>query len=471
MISTKSKPLLIIAMMLQVLSCSSGSSSKKAAEIILPQAGKVHEHISCKANTLLTYALYLPTGCSNRFNTAAKQKRYPVIIAFDPHGDGSLPVKRFSSLAEKYGFILMGSNDSKNMQSPAESEAIVAAMLEEAESRLPIDTLAIYVMGFSGGSRVATATAMYRPYIKGVIGCGAGFPSGVQPPNYKFDYFGIVGLGDFNLNEMVSLDKSLGQMNFRHFMLEFDGIHGWPGLKEIEQALAWHNFNAMKDGRIKKNDSVMNLFSSSMTADYDSLVKGKRMLYARQNLAFRISCLEGLSDLAPLKKEIASLEASQAYKLSLKQFDDVLAKEQKEQQMLMEALYSKDIKWWKARLDKYRDNRKPGLNPDDTLMNHRLLAFLGLFCYSNANALLAQNHPEQTKLVISIYNMVEPDNPEPYYMMAILAARQNDTVQAVANLKKACDNGFRSKARAQAQPEFEILKENNVFFDLLKRMK
>lgn len=470
MTSVNLKSVLIITLMLPVLACSSGSN-KNAAEILLPQAGKVHEHISCKANTLLTYALYLPSGCSNRFSTTAKQKRYPLIIAFDPHGDGSLPVKRFSGLAEKYGFILMGSNDSRNMQSPAESEAVVEAMFAEAENRLPVDTLAIYVMGFSGGSRVATATAMFRPYVKGVIGCGAGFPSGVQAPNYKFDYFGIVGLGDFNLNEMVSLDKTLGQMNFRHFVLEFDGIHGWPGSKEIEKALAWHMFNSMKDGHIKKDDSLTGIFSSSMTADYDSLVKQKRMLYARQNLAFRISCLEGLTDLAPLKNQLASLETSQYYKLALKQFNDVLAKEQKEQQMLMGALYSKDLKWWKARIDKYRDNRKPGLTPGDTLMNHRLLAFLGLFCYSNANALLAQNHPEQTMSVVSIYTMVEPDNPEPYYMMAILDARRNDTVQAVSDLKKAYDNGFRNKTRAQSQPEFNILKENTAYFDLIKRMQ
>lgn len=470
MMTAKLNTLLIIALMLPVLACSSGSN-KKSGEIILPQAGKVHEHISCKANTLLTYALYLPSKCSNRFDISAKHERYPVIIAFDPMGDGSLPVKRFSSLAEKYGFILIGSNDSRNMQSPSESEAIVAAMFDEAENRLPIDTLAIYVMGFSGGSRVSTATAMYRPYVKGVIGCGAGFPSGVQPPNYKFDYFGIVGLGDFNLNEMVSLDKTLGQMNFRHFVLEFDGIHGWPGSKEIEKALAWHTFNSMKDGRVKKNDSVLGLFSASMTADYDSLLKQKRMLYARQNLAFRISCMEGLSDVAPLKSMLASLEASRDYQLALKQFNDVLVKEQKEQQMLMDALYSKDIKWWKSRLDKYRDNSKPGLNPDDTLMNHRLLAFLGLFCYSNANALLAQNHADQARSVITVYIMVEPGNPEPYYMLAILAARQNDTLQALSNLKKAYENGFRSKARAQSQPEFEILKGNNSYFELLKRMQ
>ena len=331
------KLILVMALMLPVLSCSPGSNNKEGA-ILLPKTGIVHDHISCNANTLLTYALYLPPGCSNRFDKSSAQKRFPVVLAFDPGGSGSLPVKQFSSLAGKYGFILVGSNDSKNMQSPEESEAVVQAMFEEIENRLPIDTSAIYVMGFSGGSRVATATAIYRPYVKGIIGCGAGFPSGVQPPNYKLNYFGIVGQGDFNLTEMTALDKTLSQMNFRHFILEFDGIHDWPGLREIEKAWDWHLFNAMKDGRLKKNDSIINSFCLGMTADYDSLVNQGRLLYARQNLAYMISCLDGLADVTLLNNQLNTLEASAGYKAALKKFNEVLGREQKEQQMLMEAV-------------------------------------------------------------------------------------------------------------------------------------
>ena len=129
------KLIMILALLLPVLACSSGGS-KKGGIILLPKAGKVHEHISCSANTLFTYALYLPSACNNRFDKSTVQKRFPVILAFDPHGDGSLPVKRFSSLAGKYGFILMGSNDSKNMQSPAESEAVVRQTLHGIRRRL-----------------------------------------------------------------------------------------------------------------------------------------------------------------------------------------------------------------------------------------------------------------------------------------------------------------------------------------------
>jgi len=461
---------LAFLLLLHVFACSSGGSGK-GGTIVLPQPGKVHKHISCYSNNFLTYSLYLPSACSNRFDPSEGQKRFPVILLFDPGGDGSLPVSLYSTLAEKYGFILIGSNDSKNMQLPDQSEAIVQSMFDEAESRLPIDTSAIYVMGFSGGSRVATAAAMYRPIVKGVIGCGAGFPSGVQPPRYRFDYFGIIGRGDFNLSEMVALDGTLTQMGFRHFILEFDGIHGWPGVREADKGMAWHLFNAMRDGRLKKNDSLILVFSEGLSADYDTLVKLRRLMYARQNLAFRISCLDGLADVGSLKTALASLEESEAYKTALKKFNEVIGREQKEQQLLMEALYTKDVKWWNARLEKYKDNNNAKLSPEDTLMNHRILAFLGLFCYSNTSALLKQNNEEQAKKVIVIYSLVEPGNPEPDYILAVLSARNNDGVKAIEHLQKAYDKGFRNKSRAQVQPEFHFIKDNPKYFELINKMQ
>ena len=272
-----------------------------------------------------------------------------------------------------------------------------------SSERLPIDTSRIYVMGFSGGSRIASMIAMFRGNVKGVIGCGAGFPSISQPPRYKFDYFGIVGKGDFNLGEMLALNKTLGQMNFRNFVLTFDGIHGWPSGNEIEKAWDWHIFNAMKDQKSKMNDSLLKVFSQKSASEYDSLIKSKKILDARQNLMFRISCLDGLSETGPFREQLAELEASKDYRTSMKKFNDVLITEQKEQQLLMEALYSKDLKWWKTRLEKYRDNKNPKLGAEDTLMNHRLMAFLGLICYSNSQALLKQEKREQAETVLLIY--------------------------------------------------------------------
>jgi hypothetical protein len=54
-----------------------------------------------------TYALYLPSSCDAR-------RTWPAIFAFDPAARGQLPLECFRESAEKYGYIVVGSNISRN---------------------------------------------------------------------------------------------------------------------------------------------------------------------------------------------------------------------------------------------------------------------------------------------------------------------------------------------------------------------
>src|SRR5688572_27096883 len=69
--------------------------------------GKVIEKVVCKADASLSYALYLPSNY-------AANKKWPVVYGFDPGARGLMPVEQFKEAAEKYGYIVIGSNDSRN---------------------------------------------------------------------------------------------------------------------------------------------------------------------------------------------------------------------------------------------------------------------------------------------------------------------------------------------------------------------
>jgi len=56
--------------------------------------------------------------------------------------------------AERYGYIVLGSNNSRNGPWKPESEA-ADAMLQDAQKRFAVDLKRIYFAGFSGGARVA----------------------------------------------------------------------------------------------------------------------------------------------------------------------------------------------------------------------------------------------------------------------------------------------------------------------------
>ncbi|MEI6851654.1 MAG: hypothetical protein WCL06_02385, partial [Bacteroidota bacterium] len=165
-----------------LISCS-GTHSSKNKEIPELEKGKVISSVACVKNVSHTYAIYLPKAY-------VADKKYPLIICFDAHGSGYKPVELLQEQAEKYSYIIVGSNVSKNgiaMQANFEHYDI---LLDDLLTRFNIDKQRIYTCGFSGGSRVASTIAISKGGISGVIGCSGGFPPVKDGIRQKFDFFG-----------------------------------------------------------------------------------------------------------------------------------------------------------------------------------------------------------------------------------------------------------------------------------------
>jgi len=432
----------------------------------LPDSGKIHENLPCSANPEITYALYLPAKLKPGYSLT-----WPVIIVFDSHASGLLPVQKYCDLAEKYGYILVGSNNSKNGQTAGETENIAVTLLTEVLSNYPTDTSRIYLAGFSGGSRVASLVALTHKEVKGVIGCGAGFAGMNRTPTQKFDYFGCVGLADFNLNEMLQLDEALNRMNFRHFITTFNGPHEWPPSEIMEKGFLWLTMNAVKDGRIKKDDQLINSFMTKMAMLAADRIKEGKKLEGANILELELNSVEGLADITTITKCLDDLKQNPDYMKLLKHREDLLAMEQKEQQMMIEQLFMKDVKWWDRQIKKYGSNSKRGNDMEETMKNKRLLSFLSLLCYSNAHAEMKQNNTELSFKMMEIYELADPKNPEPNYLRSILFMQQSDTLSSMNQLQNAINKGFSDKGRVIQQNEFQSLKEYRPFFDLLQKMK
>ena len=88
---------------------------------------------------------------------------------------GAVPVARFKDAAEKYGYIVVGSNNSRNGPQPLSE--IVSDLWADTHARFSIDDQRVYLAGFSGGARVAISVAFWlKDRVAGVIACGGGFP-------------------------------------------------------------------------------------------------------------------------------------------------------------------------------------------------------------------------------------------------------------------------------------------------------
>ena len=115
-----------------------------------------------------TYALYVPSHCT-------PERSWPVILAFDPRACRRVPVEIYQAAAERFGYTVAGSNNSRN-GSWAMSMAATEAMTNDVIHRFQADRKRIYTAGMSGGSRVALGIAISSNLIAGVIASSAGYP-------------------------------------------------------------------------------------------------------------------------------------------------------------------------------------------------------------------------------------------------------------------------------------------------------
>ncbi len=358
----------IFLFLISFVACSSSPRHDRTAEEVTPsgpppyKAGTIYKNLPCRSDPSVTYAIYFPSSWNGT-------DRLPVFLAFDPEASGQLPVTKYKDLADRYGCILMGSNNSRNGQQIEETARIVGNLLDEIRANLPVDTTRIYLTGFSGGSRVASIICMVMPGIRGMIGCGAGFATIREPEKLAFEYFGIVGNADFNLQELITLNDHLIEKNVRHELLIFKGKHQWPPAEVFAMGLQW----SLKDG--VKDDTY--------TADLKKL-RDSGMIFNRSSFS----------------KEIRDKEIAR-------------------QQEYASAFYAKDISWWKKEVAKLRITE--GLSPDIASMNQRLLSYLSLLCYSQSSRALQQRSKENAYYSITLYDLVDPENPEVQRMKGELA--------------------------------------------------
>ncbi len=210
------------------------------------QAGVLLPKVSSATQPEQSYALYIPSHYS-------PEKKWPIVYAFDPAARGSMPVKLMKDAAERYGYVVAGSNNSRNGAWKPEADA-AQAMFQDTHARLSIDNNRVYFAGFSGGARLASTLAQRCNCAAGVLLNGAGFsPSSPPVASATFSVFAAVGTFDFNYGEVLDLDATLGSLHYSHSLRRFDGPHQWAPASVMDEALAWFRLIAMKDGREERD--------------------------------------------------------------------------------------------------------------------------------------------------------------------------------------------------------------------------
>jgi hypothetical protein len=271
--------------------------------------GQIIDNVQCQEDGSQRYALYVPS-------TFTPLRRWPVILIFDPAGRGRTGVERYQAAAEKYGYILAGSNNSRN--GPVKDSLTAAtAMATDVDDRFPLNRQRIYTAGMSGGARVAMRLALNfemisgpgGPGVAGVLASSAGFPNGTHPrESVPFPIFGSAGTDDFNHLEMTRLDRDVISP---HKVEVFEGGHTWLPAELATDGIEWMEIQAMKRGLRPRDPKLVDELFARRLAHGDAQ---RSSLEKLRELKSVVSDFKGLKDVAEVAERAATLEQQQDVK-------------------------------------------------------------------------------------------------------------------------------------------------------------
>jgi pimeloyl-ACP methyl ester carboxylesterase len=412
------------------------------------RAGIILDTVFCSADPAQSYAIYIPVK--------GDRSSLPLIYFFDAHGAGAHPLRKYRTLADEFGFILVGSNNSRNGNDWTTAAYIWQKLWEDSQRRLKTRTNRIYTCGFSGGAKVAGFVALKYPGVRGVIANGAGLPDGTAAGDFGFDFTSLAGQGDMNLTDLVAFSKDLDKSQTRHHLIVFEGLHEWAPEPTMRIAFAGLQLDAMAKLSIAKNKEFIDQFISQSKKRLNAFYQSNQLVKAGDEYILSISYLEGLSDqVLWFKKGLSTLLSDTRYQKQQQDWQSTMVEEQQTKAEYMAHFPLQDSRYWAGIV---RDLRS-GANAKrvKSAMDQRLLAYLSLAFYSFSNRLVNGNEDDAARYFVNLYTMVDPTNSEAWYLSAVLLARQGRQQESQAELLKAIAYGFRDENRFKLQREFQAL--------------
>lgn len=443
--------------------------SSKADEL---SRGVVIEKIACRDDAAQSYALFIPESYT-------PERKWPVLYAFDPLARGRVPVERFKEAASKYGYIVVGSNNSRNGPLKPALDAF-DAMWRDTHARFMIDDNRAYTTGFSGGARVASLAAIAcQGCVAGVIACGAGFNRAYPPSkNTSFVVFATVGVDDFNYPELAELDVELEKNGIPHRVATFEGGHAWPPAELCAEALEWLEIQAMRRGRRLKNEALAReLFDKSLKRAriFEEQKKAYEAYGLYQSLAANY---KGLLETGEVERKAAELKASKEIRERIREEKAQLERQRTIAAGLVELtrLFSNPEERNTALGDLRRrvaELRKKAEAAEDTgerRVARRALRQTYAQFYEAGTIEFARDR-QAGKEQLEIAAEIAPRDPSVFYQLAILYAQGGEKRRALEALKRSVENGLKDPALIEGNQDLSRLREEAEYQKIIDALK
>ena len=398
------------------------------------------------------------------------------MYVFDPAARGQVAVETIKTAAERFGYIVVASNNSRNGPMGGSSQAM-KAMWQDTHERLPIAEQRRYVAGMSGGARVATSIALScQGCVAGVIANAAGFPFGAEPTrDMKFTYYAAVGNADFNYGEFVDLRRKLDAAGARYRIRIFDGQHGWAPPEIWIEALNWMDMQAMSAGTMPRDPSRIQQTFASAFAKAREFQSQNDLLAAFREYQSLVRDFRGLADLTSAKTALAELAKNKAVKTAEKEEASALDQQARMTSSLSSQIqaiatsdrYQVDIGDLKRNIADVKKRADASRSPNDlkTLVLRRALGQLVIEAYESGQRSLEEKN---YRAAVVYFDLAAAGSANPawtHYQRARAYAMLADKKNALAELKLSLAGGFHEAFALEAaefqafqgQPEFQAL--------------
>lgn len=450
--------------------------------------GQIVEKVVCAQDLNQTYALYLP---SNYVST----RKWPILYAFDPGARGRIPVERFRDAAERFGWIIVGSNNSRNASIQASLDSW-NAITRDTAARFPLDDGRSYAAGFSGGARVAILFATQcNNCLAGVFASGAGFPEGIEPSaKIRFAVFGAAGIEDFNFPEMKLLDEQLARAGITHRTETFEGRHEWPPSSMAIDALAWMELLAMKSAlRPREEKLIDTLWNERLKRAQDAENAGR--VYEAYQIYLEMSAtFQTLRDVAEIDRKPEQLRNTHEVRDALRDEQQQIKKQRELEGQIIGLIVATQ----RTKPPDAASDRNPQAN-DETLDAYTRLKgilvtlrrqakaeedsatrrvarrvvsgqYSGLF-ERGSNSLQTQKRYDEAVHYFTLATEVDPERAGAFYYLAWAYNSKGDRKKSLKALQTAVDKGFSDVAGLENNKAFDSLRADPQYQKIIDALK
>ncbi|MFH1022256.1 MAG: hypothetical protein V1809_02585 [Planctomycetota bacterium] len=424
-----------------------------------PPPGQIHMKIATRHDPKQTYALYLPKNYT-------PSRKWPILYGFSPTAEGRHPAQLFRDAAERFGWIVVGSNNARNGPSEPINDAI-AALWKDTWARYSIDETRLYATGFSGGARVAYRFAMHaEKTFAGIVPCGAGLPQGGEPAkNSPFAVHALAGLADFNYPEMWRVSFTLTRLGIRNRFTFFDGEHHWPSPAECGKAIRYMELLHLCRKEPGGGKTGAELLQEEIN-DAETILKHPEGLLTGYG---RFRELEGLAADGPARETIRgrlkALDENPAFQKE-RAAADAVGKTLAE--MATAGNLSRQLP---IALDRFPDIIKEQAGTVTARNVERLLNYTGMGAARSGMETLQNKSIPEALFLLGQARRVFPADIRVLYGLASAQALSGKTDDALKTLAEAAKLGLPNPDGVEKDPNMESLRGKKAFQEILDTMR